>query len=103
MPSTTCRVTGGWNGNSLWGMSEYLVLVDGAPRDINNVKPSEIDKITFLKGAQAVVLYGSRAAKGVVLVTTKRGSRAPLRIDVRANTGWNVAKSFPSISPAPST
>ena len=86
---------GGWNGNSLWGMSEYLVLVDGAPRDINNVKPSEIDKITFLKGAQAVVLYGSRAAKGVVLVTTKRGSRAPLRIDVRANTGWNVAKSFP--------
>lgn len=54
----------GWNGNSLWGMDSYLVLVDGVPRDANNVMPSEIKDITFLKGASAVVLYGSRAAKG---------------------------------------
>ena len=86
---------GGFNGASLWGVSDYLVLVDGTPRDINNVKPDEIEQISFLKGAQAVVLYGSRAARGVVLVTTKRGKESPLRIDVRANTGWDVAKSFP--------
>lgn len=86
---------GGWNGNSLWAMDEYLALVDGVPRDLNNVKPDEIETITFLKGAQAVVLYGSRAAKGVVLVTTKRGKISPLTVEVRANTGWNVAKSYP--------
>lgn len=91
---------GGWNGNSLWGMDGdndggYLVLVDGVPRDADNVLPSEIDQITFLKGASAVVLYGSRAAKGAVYITTKRGQIHDLRIDVRANTGFHVAKSYP--------
>jgi len=86
---------GGFNGASLWGVSDYLVLVDGTPRDINNVKPDEIEQISFLKGAQAVVLYGSRGANGVVLVTTKRGTESPLHVDVRINTGWDVAKSFP--------
>ncbi len=85
----------GWNGNQMWGQDDHLVLVDGVVRDVNNIKPEEIDKITFLKGAQAVVLYGSRAAKGAVLITTKRGSEGPLRINVRANTGWAVAKAFP--------
>lgn len=86
---------GGWNGASLWGMDDYLVLVDGIPRDAGNVLPSEIQQITFLKGASAVVLYGSRAAKGVVYITTKRGKAQALDISVRANTGFNVAKSYP--------
>lgn len=91
---------GGWNGNSLWGMdgdnAGYLVLVDGVPRSIDNVLPSEVDNVTFLKGASAVVLYGSRAAKGVIYVTTKRGTASDkLRIDVRANTGFYVPKSYP--------
>lgn len=90
---------GGWNGNSLWGMdgdnAGWLVLVDGVPRDINNVLPTEIEQITFLKGAQAVVLYGSRAAKGAIYVTTKRGKTEGINISVRANTGFNVAKSYP--------
>lgn len=90
---------GGWNGNSLWGMDAdnagYLVLVDGIPRVANNVLPSEIDQITFLKGAQAVVLYGSRAAKGVIYITTKRGKTEDLRISVRANTGFHISKSYP--------
>ena len=66
-------LVGGFNGNSLWGMdgdnAGYLVLVDGVPREANNVQPSEIAQITFLKGAQAVVLYGSKAAKRAVLIT----------------------------------
>lgn len=91
---------GGWNGNSLWGMdgdnAGYLVLVDGVPRSMDNVLPSEIDQITFLKGASAVVLYGSRAAKGVIYVTTKRGQISDkLQIDVRANTGFYTPKSYP--------
>lgn len=98
----------GFNGNGMWGYegsSDYtadnvpngmLVLIDGVPRAANNVKPDEIEDITFLKGAQAVVLYGSRAAKGVCLITTKRGHVTDgLKLSVRANTGWNVAKSYP--------
>src|SRR5690606_29196758 len=71
------------------------VLVDGVPRDANNVVPTEIEQISFLKGASAVLLYGSRAAKGVVYITTKRGNIGPLKVDVRANTGFHVAKSYP--------
>lgn len=86
---------GGWNGNSLWGMDSYLCLVDGVPRDANNVMPSEIEQISFLKGAAAVVLYGSRAADGVICITTKRGKEGKTRIDVRGNTGFHVPISYP--------
>ena len=91
----------GWNGKSLWGMDEdngqgYLVLIDGIPRDANNVQPSEIAQITFLKGANAVALYGSRAAKGAILITTKRGqAREGLKIDLNVNTGIDVIKELP--------
>lgn len=86
---------GGWNGAGMWGLTDHLILIDGAPRDINNVKPDEIKEITFLKGAQAVILYGSKAAKGAILITTKRGKEEDLRINVKANTGWHVAKAYP--------
>jgi TonB-linked SusC/RagA family outer membrane protein len=88
------KVIGGYNGN-IWGMSEYLVLIDGFPRDANNVFPTEIEQITVLKGAAAVVLYGSRAAKGVVMITTKRGKAGDRKISVRANTGLNTSKVYP--------
>lgn len=93
-------LVGGWNGKSIWGMDEdkqgYLVLIDGVPRDANNVQPSEIAQITFLKGANAVVLYGSRAAKGAILITTKRGkAREGLKIDLNINAGIDVIKELP--------
>jgi len=72
-----------------------LVVVDGMPRDADNILPSEVEQITVLKGAAAVVLYGSRAAKGVILITTKRGVQGDLRISVRANSGIHVPKSYP--------
>lgn len=85
---------GGYTGN-IWGQSA-LVLVDGIPRRANDVNPSEVESITVLKGASAVVLYGSKAAKGVILITTKRGEEKPLTIDVRANTGLYIPKSYPT-------
>ncbi|MGI6047830.1 MAG: TonB-dependent Receptor Plug Domain protein [Firmicutes bacterium ADurb.Bin419] len=88
------NVVGGMNGN-IWGMNEYLVVVDGMVRDANNVIPSEIEHITILKGTAAVVLYGSRASKGVVQITTKRGNAGDTRISVRANTGIFLPKSYP--------
>jgi len=84
---------GGYNG-TIWGQNG-LVLVDGIPRDPSDIQSSEIESITILKGASAVVLYGSRAAKGVTLITTKRGKITPLTIDVRANTGFYVPKAYP--------
>ena len=94
-------LVGGWNGTSIWGNDAdnnqgYLVLIDGIPRDANNVQPSEIAQITFLKGANAVVLYGSRAAKGAILITTKRGqAREGLKIDLNINSGLHVIKELP--------
>lgn len=88
------NAVGGFNGN-IWGNTEHLVLVDGMVRDANNVLPHEIDKITVLKGAAAVVLYGPRAAKGVISITTKRGEIGDLRINVHANTGFYTPKSYP--------
>lgn len=85
---------GGFNGQ-LWGMGNYLVLVDGVPRDAATVEPSSIDQITFLKGVSAVVLYGSRAANGVVLITTKRGGDHQLQFDARVNSGAFVPIEYP--------
>lgn len=84
---------GGYTGN-IWGQSA-LVLVDGVPRSASNVRASEVESVTVLKDAASVALYGSRAAKGVILITTKRGKEEPMRIDVRANAGINVPKSYP--------
>ncbi|WP_192085447.1 SusC/RagA family TonB-linked outer membrane protein [Algoriphagus sp. Y33] len=85
---------GGFNGN-LWGNSSALVLVDGVPRDIDSVHPTEIAQITFLKGVTAVALYGSRAAKGVIMVTTKRGVANTQNITLRTNAGVNTPKAYP--------
>lgn len=85
----------GFNGNSMWGMGSYLLVIDGVPREAGNVLPTEIAQISFLKGVNAVALYGSRAAKGVVYITTKRGEAGDQKINVRANAGMNVPKVYP--------
>lgn len=85
----------GFNGNNLWGMNTSLVLVDGVPRDVVSLTPNEIEEITFLKSASAVVLYGSRGAKGVILIKTKRGTESRQQINVRSNYGLNVPSRFP--------
>ncbi|MDE6554263.1 MAG: SusC/RagA family TonB-linked outer membrane protein [Muribaculaceae bacterium] len=84
---------GGYNG-TIWGQAP-LVLIDGVPRDASMVKASEVESVSILKDAAAVALYGSRGAKGVVLITTKRGQEAPMKIDVRANVGAMLPKSYP--------
>jgi TonB-linked SusC/RagA family outer membrane protein len=83
----------GYTGN-IWGQAP-LVLVDGIPRRAQDIRMVEIETISILKGANAVVLYGSNAAKGVVLITTKRGTIKPLSIDVRLNTGLFTPKGYP--------
>ncbi|WP_421826798.1 SusC/RagA family TonB-linked outer membrane protein [Larkinella sp.] len=64
------------------GISSYgstgnnpLYIVDGTPTDQQNIIMDNVESISVLKGASATALYGNRAANGVVLITTKRGTR----------------------------
>ncbi|MDR2949869.1 MAG: TonB-dependent receptor [Prevotella sp.] len=71
-----------------------LYVIDGVYGDINMVDPSDIQSIEVLKDASAAAIYGSRAANGVILITTKGGLReSPTRVTVDAYAGvQNVAK-----------
>lgn len=60
---------------TLSGNSSPLILVDGVATDINSVNPNTIESISILKDAAASAIYGSRAPFGVVLITTKQGSK----------------------------
>ena len=65
-----------------------LYLIDGAFGDINMVDPNDIQSIEVLKDAAAAAIYGSRAAGGVVLITTKGGRKEmPTQVDVNVFTG----------------
>ncbi|MCE7043778.1 TonB-dependent receptor [Dyadobacter sp. CY312] len=69
--------------------SEPLYVVDGFPitGNIANINPDEIETISVLKDASSTSLYGSRAANGVVIVTTKRAKAGTSTISVSAYTG----------------
>ncbi|MGP1435517.1 MAG: SusC/RagA family TonB-linked outer membrane protein [Phocaeicola sp.] len=71
-----------------------LVVVDGMPGiDPSSINTKDIKSIEILKDASAAAIYGTRAANGVVLITTKRGSNSPLRIQFGAEVGiQSVAK-----------
>ncbi|HOO84474.1 MAG TPA: SusC/RagA family TonB-linked outer membrane protein [Prolixibacteraceae bacterium] len=83
-------------GTNLWNFDGTLLLVDGVPRDINSVTADEIEQITFLKSANALVLYGSRAANGAILIKTKRGHNGEQVNKVNINAGINVPKAYPN-------
>ncbi|HEY4063059.1 MAG TPA: TonB-dependent receptor [Puia sp.] len=57
-----------------------LVLVDGVSRDPNLIDPNDVESVTVLKDAASAAIYGSRAANGVILITTKTGKKGPPRL-----------------------
>jgi TonB-linked SusC/RagA family outer membrane protein len=65
-----------WNNTR---RAEPLVLIDGVEGDMNVLNPEDVESISVLKDAASAAIYGSRAANGVILITTKRG-RAQDRI-----------------------
>ncbi len=69
-----------------------LILVDGYECDFTQLSSFEIESITVLKDGAATAIYGPRGANGVLLVTTKRGVKAPLKIALRAQVGFQQAK-----------
>ena len=75
-----------------------LVLVDGVEMDLSRVNSNDIESVSILKDASASAIYGSKAAAGVILVTTKSGSegKAP-QVTVDANDGLNILSDFPRL------
>ncbi|MBC7892304.1 MAG: SusC/RagA family TonB-linked outer membrane protein, partial [Sphingobacteriaceae bacterium] len=69
--------------------SEPLVVVDGLPMSgsINSINPNDVESIEILKDASAAAIYGSRAANGVVLVTTRRGKSGQTKVEIDAYYG----------------
>ena len=62
-------------GSSINGSSSPLVLIDGIERSLSGINPADIESIEVLKDAAASAIYGSRASNGVVLITTKSGTK----------------------------
>lgn len=60
--------------SSFAGGTSPLVLVDGVPRNMNDITADEIESFTVLKDASATAVYGAEGANGVVLITSKRGT-----------------------------
>lgn len=74
-------------GMSTWTDNSPLYLVDGVERDFNSIDPNEIESISVLKDASATAVYGIKAANGVILVTTKKGTQEKARVNASANFG----------------
>ncbi len=90
--------------NSISGSSSPLIIVDGVPvftgdlgrtaaavNPLGDISPSDIESIEILKDASATAIYGSRAANGVVLITTRRGKAGDVRVNYDVSTGWTSA------------
>lgn len=88
--STDIRIRG---VNSLNASTDPLFILDGAPVSssvFTAISSSDIENITVLKDASATAIYGSRAANGVIVITTKKGKYGEqAKVTVRANVGWS--------------
>ena len=77
-----------------------LILIDGFPRNINDVTSLEIESCYLLKDAAATALYGMSGANGVLLINTKRGTNAKLKIRAEYNFGVNSQFRSPDFADA---
>ena len=81
--SATIRI----RGITTIGNSEPLVIVDGVPGSIDQVSPNDVESISVLKDAASASIYGSRAAAGVILITTKRATKGFLNFSYNYEIG----------------
>lgn len=81
--------------SSLNASNDPLVVIDGVPVEgngingggnlLNTINPNDIESMTVLKDASATALYGSRATNGVLIITTKKGSKGKIRYNFNTN------------------
>jgi len=87
-------------GQNTLGNNSILIVVDGIPeRDMNSIEPGDIESLTVLKDASAGI-YGSRAANGVILITTKRGTEGAPRFEYDFYQGWGQPTILPEMTDA---
>lgn len=68
-------------GVTTLGSNEPLIIVDGVEQELQDINPNDIETVTVLKDAASTAIYGSRAANGVVVITTKRGRAGALSVN----------------------
>lgn len=83
------------DGNSFTS-SEPLVLIDGMEGDINAINPQDIESISVLKDASASSIYGSRAPFGVILITTKKGTKGKTVVSYSNSFRWSKPVLIPT-------
>ncbi|MCA5006317.1 TonB-dependent receptor [Sphingobacterium sp. WQ 366] len=80
------------------GNNSPLFVVDGIPTtNFSFINPADIESISVLKDASSAAIYGSRAAAGVILITTKSGKVGSAKFDVNVYTGVNNAVNLPEM------
>lgn len=99
----------GYDGSSILmrglattGSNDVLIVVDGVPGQIGGLErlnPNDIESISVLKDASAAI-YGSRAANGVILITTKRGKTGKPTISASFNQGFSSPTRLPKMADA---
>ena len=85
--SPTIRVRG---SGSITASNDPLYVVDGFPLmdgDLNDINPADIESMEILKDASSTAIYGSRGANGVIMITTKKGSKGRNNVSVNISTG----------------
>ena len=85
-------------GVTTMGDSSPLVIVDGVEGSLDYVNSNDVESVTVLKDAAAASIYGSKAAAGVILVTTKRGAdTGKFQIKYNAEFGWEIPTKQPEM------
>ena len=85
-------------GLSTFDNGKILIVIDGMPSSelvFRQLTPQEIESISVLKDAAATIIYGQRAANGVLVVETKRGKEGPMKIDVSGQWGFQSIPRLP--------
>ncbi|QHW01181.1 SusC/RagA family TonB-linked outer membrane protein [Spirosoma endbachense] len=101
--SISIRGTSSIGGSNLPSSNSPLYVIDGIPTTsgLNDLNPADIEKIDILKDASATAIYGSRGAKGVVIVTTKRGKSGKTTLSYDAYVGARVPVHLPNMFTGP--
>ena len=82
------------------GASDPYVLIDGVPGSISDVNPNDVASITVLKDAASASIYGSQAAAGVILITTKRGGEGTTSVTYNYSLGLDYPTTLPDYTDA---
>lgn len=82
-------------GHGTLNNANPLVLIDGVQQSLSTVEPRDIETVTVLKDAASAAIYGSRAANGVILITTKRGAEMGTIVTYDVNVGFQNVLGYP--------